>query len=116
MDKSKDHFTKIGVFQERINRFTTLVEIGKRKTKAYLANSGRLKELLVPGNEALLCPNGGKLPYKLIAIKRDNFWVSVDSHLVNKFFLEMYRRGQRVFVAPLKKTSSILFILPRKGE
>ncbi len=82
-----------GRFLERLNRFTCLLEVKGKKEKAYLANSGRLEEVLKKEAECLLEKSKGKLPYKLLAIKSEDVWVSVDSHLVNKFFLELYKKG-----------------------
>lgn len=79
-----------GKYIKRLNRFTTLVKVKGKIEKAYLANSGRLKEILIEGADCILKKSKGKLPYKLIALKKDNIWISVDSHIVNKFFLELY--------------------------
>ncbi|MEO0270636.1 MAG: DNA/RNA nuclease SfsA [candidate division WOR-3 bacterium] len=87
-----------GKFLRRINRFVTFVEFKKKKVKAYLANSGRLKEVLTEGAECLLEKGKGKIPYKLIAVKKDDVWVSVDSHLPNKFFYELYKRKEIDFL------------------
>ncbi len=87
-----------GKFLRRINRFVVFVEINRKKVEAYLANSGRLKEVLVKGAECLLEKGKGKIPYKLIAVKKGNIWVSVDSHLPNKFFYELYKSGEIDFL------------------
>lgn len=91
-----------GKLLRRINRFVVFVEINKKKVKAYLANSGRLKEVLIKGAECLFEKKKGKIPYKLIAVKKGNIWVSVDSHLPNKFFYELYKNGEIEFLKRAK--------------
>ncbi len=97
---------KTGNFLERINRFTCLVEVNRKKEQAYLANSGRLEELLTPKAKVLLGPNKGKLPYKLYAIEHQGLWVSVDSHLVNHFFLKKFKERAFPFMKRWTKVSS----------
>ncbi|MEO0275494.1 MAG: hypothetical protein ABIM60_01765, partial [candidate division WOR-3 bacterium] len=75
-----------GKLIERINRFKCKVNIRGKEELVYLANSGRLEELIKKGEEVILIENKGKLPYKLIGVKKDEIWISLDSHLVNKFF------------------------------
>ncbi len=41
-------------FLMRLNRFACQVEMGGRRIKVYLPNSGRLEELLLPGAKVLL--------------------------------------------------------------
>ncbi|MEO0241096.1 MAG: DNA/RNA nuclease SfsA [candidate division WOR-3 bacterium] len=75
-----------GKLIERINRFKCKVNIRGKEELVYLANSGRLEELIKEGKEVILIENKGKLPYKLIGVKKDKIWISLDSHFVNKFF------------------------------
>ncbi len=75
-----------GKLIERMNRFTCKVKIGRKEEKAYLANSGRLRELLEKQSDVILISKEGKLPYKITGVKKDKIWVSTDAHLVNKFF------------------------------
>jgi len=64
---------KEGVFIERLNQFTCLVETAEGyREKAYLPNSGRLKELLTRGAECLITLNRARLPYRLTAVKNRN--------------------------------------------
>jgi len=102
-----------GKFLERLNRFTCLIKLRDKREKAYLANSGRLEEILKKGAECILEEGKGKLPYKLLAVKKENVWVSVDSHLVNKFFLELYKKGKFPY---LKNTKFIAKEKKMNGE
>lgn len=87
-----------GKFLKRINRFTCEVEVNRKREKAYLANSGRLRELLEEGEEVILLPKRNNLPYKLVGIKKKDIWVSTDAHLVNKFFEKEISRGKIKFL------------------
>jgi len=72
-------------FLSRLNRFTALVELEDgREVRAYVADPGRLKELLYLGNQVLLRPKeSGKLSYQLLAARKDGKWVLIDSGLHN---------------------------------
>ena len=81
------YFTKLeGHFIRRINRFVIEVEIKGRLKQAYLANPGRLWELLLPGRELLLvpAPPTNKIPYIVLACRKDNLDVLLHTHLSNK--------------------------------
>ena len=49
-----------GHFLERLNRFAALVEVAGQEVLCHVANSGRMRELLVPGYRVLLKPRSGK--------------------------------------------------------
>ena len=49
-----------GRFLERLNRFAALVEVAGQEVLCHVANSGRMRELLVPGYRVLLKPRWGK--------------------------------------------------------
>lgn len=75
-----------GTFLKRLNRFVIEVELGGRIEQAYLANPGRLWELLLPGTEILLspAPANRKLPYTVIACRKDDNTVLLHTHLTNR--------------------------------
>ena len=83
-----------GRIRERKNRFTVLVETGGNLIPVYLANSGRLEELIWPGRECILRKKEGGLPFRLVAIRWSNFWVSVDSFLPEEFIRKGIERGE----------------------
>ncbi len=87
-----------GKFLKRVNRFTCLVEVGESRKLAYLPNSGRLWQVLIPEARVILIPKRSGLPFKLVAVKYGNIWVSVDSHLVNDLFLEMFKSNSLPFL------------------
>ncbi len=77
-------FTR-GKFLERPNRFTVLVEAEGSVKKAHISDTGRLKELLVPGADVLLSPNPrGKLDYKFVAVEKDGEWVLLNTSVHSK--------------------------------
>ena len=49
-----------GLFLERLNRFAALVEVAGEAVMCHVANSGRMRELLVPGYRVLLKPCTGE--------------------------------------------------------
>ena len=82
---------KPGIFIQRLNRFTCLVEVEGGRARAYLPNPGRLQELLVEGARVLLRRSGSpgrKTSYDLTGVKAGETWVSVDSRVPNALFRE----------------------------
>lgn len=69
----------------RLNRFVVEADIGGRREQAYLANPGRLWELLVPGASLLLSPSlsRGKLPYTVLTCQIKGRHVLLHTHLTN---------------------------------
>ena len=62
-----------GTFIERPNRFVAVVEIGGARARVHVKNTGRCRELLVPGNTVYLTPGDGpkrKTAYDLVAVER----------------------------------------------
>ena len=55
---------------DRPNRFTLRVKVGREIKTAHLSDTGRLKELLLPGRPVYLIPNpNGKLDYKAVGVE-----------------------------------------------
>ncbi len=86
-----------GRFLERPNRFIAVVECGGRKVWAHLPNTGRLREILVPGRPVSLAraknPNR-KTDYSLILAEMEFGLVSIDSGAPNTVAAEcMAQRG-----------------------
>ena len=80
------------VFLERLNRFLVRVRTDGRAEEAHLPNSGRLRELLVPGARALLRETwhpGRKTKYNLWAVHTGKIWVCVDAQHANDLFLRV---------------------------
>ena len=83
------------IFIERPNRFIARVKIdGAEEVElVHVKNTGRCRELLLPGAEVILedCieknPNR-KTRYDLIAVKKNKIWVNIDSQAPNKVVKE----------------------------
>lgn len=85
-----------GKFIERLNRFSALVSIKGQDARAYLPNSGRLKELLIKGVTVYLNPaaSGARYTlYDLILAESAKTLVSVDSRVPNRLLEECFRAG-----------------------
>lgn len=76
------------VFLNRPNRFIAEVEINGQKETVHVKNTGRCKELLIPGCEVWLTAPGTpnrKTKYDLIAVRKDTgILFNIDSQAPNK--------------------------------
>ena len=86
-----DNITK-AVFVNRPNRFIAEVDIDGKKEIVHVKNTGRCKELLIPGCEVWLSEPGTpdrKTRYDLVAVKKDNgILFNIDSQAPNKVVKE----------------------------
>ncbi|MCL4532077.1 MAG: DNA/RNA nuclease SfsA [Actinobacteria bacterium] len=84
-----------GVFVQRLNRFAAMVEVDGRLLPAHLPNSGRMRELLVPGVEALVAARPGprKTAFDLLMVRHGERWVGVDSRLPSRLLEEALAAG-----------------------
>lgn len=83
-------------FVSRDNRFRVTVSVGGQEIAAHLPNSGRLRELLVPGSQAILVHRPGphrKTQYDLSLVEYQGRWVSVDARLPNQLVDEALKAG-----------------------
>lgn len=79
--------TCTGIFRARPNRFIALVEIEGVDTVCHVKNTGRCKELLVPGCTVVLAAADNparKTPYDLIAVYKGNRLINMDSQAPNQ--------------------------------
>ena len=84
------------VFLRRVNRFLALVALDGRETEVHVANSGRLKELFVPGARVWVKPatqNGRKTAFDLALVKAEGTLVSADARLPNALVAEALQLG-----------------------
>ena len=80
-----------GKFLARPNRFIAHVEIAGREEIVHVKNTGRCKELLLPGATVYVqhFPEGKrKTKYDLIAVERQNLLINMDSQAPNKVVQE----------------------------
>lgn len=88
-------------FLARPNRFMAQVDIGGRTETVHVKNTGRCRELLLPGCEIILeqsdNPNR-KTRYDLIAVKKAGLgWVNIDSQAPNHVVREWLDRRPNPF-------------------
>lgn len=86
-----------GIFLDRLNRFAAKVLIGEEEYVAHVPNSGRMNELLIPGNVVWLnrhFKSNRKTPYDLILVEHQGHLVAVDSRLANELTAELIQRGK----------------------
>lgn len=82
-----DKETKEAIFLERLNRFVAWVELDGEKIMTHVPNTGRLKEILIPGCRALVRfenqPNR-KTAHSLIGAWKDDKLINFDSQIPNR--------------------------------
>ncbi len=82
------------VFFERLNRFSARVLWRGQEALAHVPNSGRLRELLVPGAHVRVRPGGGsKTACRLMMVEHDGEWALIDAHLTNDMLEFAVRAG-----------------------
>ena len=81
-----------GRFIKRLNRFAALVDVERREYLAHVPNSGRMRELLVPGYRVLLVPappgSQRKTVFDLALVDTGGVLSSADARLPNKLVAE----------------------------
>ncbi len=81
-------------FVVRLNRFVCIVRLDGKEEKVLLRNTGRLKELLIPGRRVYVRhKNTGICRYELILVETDSSLVCVDSHLPPRLLVEYLLRN-----------------------
>ena len=86
-----DNITQ-ATFIKRPNRFIAEVEIEGQRERVHVKNTGRCKELLIPGCEIWLTAPGTperKTKYDLVTVRKDNGTLfNIDSQAPNKVVKE----------------------------
>lgn len=83
--------TAKGIFVSRPNRFIATVDIGGTVETVHVKNTGRCREILVPGTEVVLEESDNpsrKTRYDLIAAYKNGNLINIDSQAPNKAFGE----------------------------
>ena len=78
--------TRTGIFRTRPNRFIAIVDIDGTDTVCHVKNTGRCKELLVPGCTVVLAAADNparKTPYDVIAVYKGDRLINMDSQAPN---------------------------------
>ena len=111
-----------GIFVDRPNRFTAHVNVEGNRETVHVKNTGRCRELLLPGAEVWLTApqtTGRKTKYDLIAVRKSNgLLVNVDSQAPNAVVREWLEKQQYDLIKPEYRygDSRIDFYLEKKNE
>ena len=111
-----------GIFLDRPNRFIAHVEVDGHIETVPVKNTGRCRELLLPGAEIWLTApetEGRKTKYDLIAVRKSNgLMINIDSQAPNKVVHEWLEKQQYDLIRPeyTYGESRIDFYLERGSE
>lgn len=84
------------IFRSRPNRFIAHVELGGQVVVCHVKNTGRCRELLVPGTTVFLQKAANpdrKTLYDLIAVQKGDLLINMDSQAPNAVFQEWAEQG-----------------------
>ena len=90
-----EHIEK-AVFLERPNRFVAYVEVAGKREVCHVKNTGRCRELLLPGAEIYVQHQTNptrKTPLDLIAVKKGERLINMDSQAPNRVVAEWLKKG-----------------------
>ena len=100
-----------GIFLERLNRFVGKIKINDNIYSCHIADTGRLREILIEGRKILVVKNrkGLKTDYKLISAEMDNNEiVLVNTSIHSKIAFNSIKKGVLGFT-PKKIKSEFKF-------
>ena len=100
-EEHKMRYKKIhpGTFLARPNRFVAQVALAGREETCHVKNTGRCRELLVPGARVYLEESGNpgrKTKYDLVAVEKGERLINMDAQAPNQVFGEWARAGRFV--------------------
>ena len=118
-----EHITE-GRFIDRPNRFIAHVEINGQVETVHVKNTGRCRELLIPGTQVFLEKSSNparKTAYDLICVnKKGRGLINMDSQIPNKAALEWVKAGhlfpEKVQVTPEKTYGNSRFDIYVESE
>lgn len=93
-----EHIKK-GIFQARPNRFVAQVMIDGKEHRVHVKNTGRCRELLIPGAAVVLEDHpdaeakGRKTRYSLVAVYKGDLLINMDSQAPNEAAAEWLAGG-----------------------
>ena len=91
----KYEFVKEGIFESRPNRFIAYVALEGERVVCHVKNTGRCRELLVPGATVYLARGSNpqrKTAWDLIAVKKGDRLINMDSQAPNAVVAEAIPR------------------------
>lgn len=87
-----------GIFLKRPNRFIAQVLINGKEETVHVKNTGRCKELLIPGAKVILedCTNNPnrKTKYSIISVWKENMLVNMDSQVPNAVVFQALKENR----------------------
>ncbi len=110
------------IFISRPNRFIAKVKLDGKELSVHVKNTGRCKELLIPGCKVYLEKAANperKTPYDLVAVENDGRIINIDSQAPNSVVREwLLKKGEYDLVKPEYKygDSRIDFYMEKDGE
>ena len=112
---------RTAAFIDRPNRFVAHVQLDGEIQTVHVKNTGRCRELLLPGAEVFLCASDNparKTKYDLVAVRReDGSIVNIDSQAPNKACLEwLQMQGFDRIAAEFTWGDSRIDFMMEKGE
>ncbi len=111
-----------GIFKERPNRFIAYVLVDGKEEVVHVKNTGRCKEILIPGVEVILEESDNparKTKYDLIAAYKEGFGlINIDSQAPNKVAYEWLKRQDYNLIKPeyTYGNSRVDFYMEKDGE
>lgn len=92
------HNIKEGIFIKRPNRFLAEILINGKSEICHVKNTGRCKELLIPEESIVFVEEhenleNRKTKYSLVAVKKGEILVNIDSQAPNKAVYEWINKG-----------------------
>ena len=89
--------TREAVFLARPNRFIAEVELAGKREIVHVKNTGRCRELLLPGAQVILAAgegSGRKTVWDLVTVRKPSLgWVNIDSQAPNRVVREWLEGG-----------------------
>jgi sugar fermentation stimulation protein A len=101
---------KAGIFKSRPNRFIAYVELDGEVKTCHVKNTGRCRELLIPGTTVYLEEQDNpkrKTKYDLIGVQKGNRMINMDSQAPNKVVYEWIQAGGLFPDTKLIKTEKV---------
>ena len=94
--------TEPAIFIERPNRFIANVDINGKTETVHVKNTGRCRELLIPGSKVILEKSDNpdrKTKYDLVAVYKENLGlVNIDSQAPNKVVKEWLESKPEIYI------------------
>lgn len=90
------HNVHEGIFINRPNRFIAHVKIGGKEEVCHVKNTGRCRELLVPGAKVYLEKSSNpnrKTQFDVIGVEKGDLMINIDSQIPNKAAGEWLAKG-----------------------